>query len=211
VGLKQANAWGLYDMLGNVWEMCLDWFGDYKGDAIDPPGPAVGMKRVAHGGSWHTWASLCRSAKRMPAKPGRMASCRLACSAQAGPPSALYMVIDLSGGPQATAYPVTYLEAAPADLLTDEAYKTSKVVLRRIPAGKFLMGSPETEVGRDGIEKQHLVTLTQDFYIGVFPVTQGQWKRVMGSNSSYYPSSEKLPVENISWETDMRGGNWPPK
>jgi formylglycine-generating enzyme required for sulfatase activity len=73
------------------------------------------------------------------------------------------------------------------------------------------MGSPETEVGRDGIEEQHRVTLTQDFYMGVFPVTQGQWKRVMGSNPSYYPTSDKLPVENISWETDMRGGNWPPK
>ena len=211
VGLKQPNAWGLYDMLGNVWEMSLDWLGDYTGDAIDPLGPAAGMKRVAHGGSWHTWASLCRSAKRMPAKPGRMAGCRLACSVQNIPPSALYMVVDVSGGPQATAYPVTYLEAAPADLLTEEAYKTSKIVLRRIPAGKFLMGSPENEIGRDAIEKRHLVTLTQDFYIGVFPVTQGQWKGVMGSNPSYYPTSDKLPVENISWETDMRGGNWPPK
>jgi formylglycine-generating enzyme required for sulfatase activity len=210
VGLKQPNAWGLYDMHGNVWEMCLDWFGAYEGDVTDPLGPASGMKRVAHGGSWHTWASLCRSGKRMPAKAGRMAGFRLVCSTQNIEPSNLYIIVDVSDGPQAVDYPVTSLETEPADLLSNALYKTSKIILRRIPAGEFLMGSPENEIARDDNEMRHRVKLTQDFYIGVFPVTQGQWKRVMGSNPSFYQNSEKLPVENISWEADMRGGNWPP-
>jgi hypothetical protein len=136
---------------------------------------------------------------------------RLTWSAQDIEPSYLYMMVDVSEGPQATAYPVTYLDTEPTDLLTNDACKMSKIVLRRIPAGRFVMGSPENEIGRDANEKQHLVTLTQDFYIGVFPVTQGQWKRVMGSNPSFYQNSEKLPVENVSWEVDMRGGNWPPR
>jgi formylglycine-generating enzyme required for sulfatase activity len=54
VGQKKPNAWGLYDMHGNVYEWCLDWYGPYaKGDAIDPSGPSEGKKRVARGGCFN--------------------------------------------------------------------------------------------------------------------------------------------------------------
>ena len=65
VGMKQANAWGLYDMHGNVWEWCEDWYGEYApGAAKDPKGPTTGTLRVLRGGSWGCTSSNCRSANR---------------------------------------------------------------------------------------------------------------------------------------------------
>lgn len=118
-----------------------------------------------------------------------------------GVDNSLYMVIDLSGGAAATSYPVTYLAGEPTGGWTDE-YKTTKLVMRKIPAGRFTMGSPPDELGRQDNEVQHTVTLSKDFYMGVFEVTQRQWELVMGNRPSYFNNVTYYmtrPVERVSY------------
>ena len=125
----------------------------------------------------------------------------------------VYQVIDLSAGPTATSYPVKkrpFLTQEDANTaLNTDKFKTDKLVLRRIKAGTFTMGSPTTETGRQSqtwmnMETQHEVTLTKDFYIGVFPVTQTQWLKVMGgTNPSRFKDNTDAatcPVETVSYQ-----------
>jgi formylglycine-generating enzyme required for sulfatase activity len=65
VGQKKPNAWGLYDMHGNVWEWCQDWYGDYTTSQVrDPTGPEIGESRMLRGGSFLFIARNLRSANR---------------------------------------------------------------------------------------------------------------------------------------------------
>jgi formylglycine-generating enzyme required for sulfatase activity len=72
VGEKKPNGWGLYDMHGNVWEWCQDWYGgDYYqySPNVNPVGPAKGTSRVLRGGSWYSLPNYCRSAGRSNHQP----------------------------------------------------------------------------------------------------------------------------------------------
>lgn len=65
VGEKSPNGYGLYDMLGNVWEWCSDWYSDYSSSAVsNPTGAATGSNRVYRGGGWSNDATYCRPAYR---------------------------------------------------------------------------------------------------------------------------------------------------
>jgi formylglycine-generating enzyme required for sulfatase activity len=130
-----------------------------------------------------------------------------------------YMAIDVSGGTNVTSYPVTYYRTL-ADVpggANSDTYKTTRILMRLIPKGTFTMGSPSDEFQNEDDEVQHQVTLTQDFYMGVFEVTQKQWERVMGTwyncffdgNTSYRDSR---PIDQMSYNW-IRGTNegarWP--
>ncbi len=65
VATKKPNSWGIYDMHGNIWEICSDWYGPYdKGPVADPQGPPQGDYVVVRGGGWAGMASSCRCASR---------------------------------------------------------------------------------------------------------------------------------------------------
>ena len=121
----------------------------------------------------------------------------------------LYCVIDLSGGPDATWWPVSYLSSVPSGGAVD-TYKTTKLVLRRIEARTFIMGYDQSD-------ESHRMTLTKPFYMGVFEVTQRQWELVMGSwlgstLSSPYGRGDAYPAYYVSYN-DIRGSSsgarWP--
>ncbi len=114
--------------------------------------------------------------------------------------TAEYLVIDLSGGTNATHYTVSTLSGVPSGGWTDE-YKTTKLVLRRCPAGADPLGR---------------YTLTKDFYAGVFEVTQKQWYQVMGTDavgwSSYCGKGDEYPACTVSYDMirgSSLGANWP--
>lgn len=110
-----------------------------------------------------------------------------------------YCVIDVSGGPNAASYPVTYLDTEPVNGWGTE-YKTTKILLRRCEAGKYLM------------QKEKEVTLTKPFYMGVFTITQKQYLQVMGTNPTESGHQGDLRPVEVSWNV-LRGNsstyNWP--
>ena len=124
--------------------------------------------------------------------------------------SALYLVVDLSGGADAESYPISYLNAVPEGGWTDE-HKTTKLVLRRIQPGTFTMGQRSTDVPGWSDSGLHEVTISHPFYIGVFEVTQKQYELVTGSNPSKYKGDAR-PVECVSCDM-IRGEfstyHWP--
>ena len=218
VGSYLPNAWGLYDMHGNVYEWCLDWWGASTSSTAavaDPGGPSTGLDRVGRGGCWDSDASDCRSAYRYyedPSSYNDYSGFRVLCL----PKQNLYAVVDLSGGPDVTKYPVRYTDIPPN--LNDDKCRTTELWLRQIQPGTFTMGCDSSEVGYYGFEfAKHQVTITQMFYIGVFECTQRQWELVMGNKPSYFNNATYYatrPVEKVSYNMirgtgAQAGAGWP--
>ncbi len=209
VGCYLPNAWGLYDMHGNVSEWCLDWFGEYPAMAVtDPRGAITGSNRVLRGGQSSNPASNCRSASRdADLSNSQMVNYGFRCTTRI--PTNTYLVIDLSGGATAEHFPYRYSVDGPD--LSNNTCRTTELWLRRIPSGIFHMGSPADEVGRKTYETLHEVSLTEDYYIGVFECTQMQYKLVTGDNPSELLGNER-PVDRVSYEMirgAQAGAGWP--
>ena len=218
VGNYKPNAFGLYDMHGNVSEWCNDLKANYPASTvINPRGPITGESRVLRGGA-HNGHANARSSNRFFATPtirGSDLGFRLARTAdiKAG-------AVPTVNKPDPTAViPATgnllvapFIEAKAKEAQKEVAKslkreveekedlgKDVKLEMVLVPAGKFKMGSPESEKGRIKAETLHEVTLTKPFYMGKYEVTQEQWEAVMGKNASIRKGA-KLPVTNVSWE-----------
>ena len=116
---------------------------------------------------------------------------------------ASYMIVDLSGGVEATTWPVKYVKGDfPSAQFNKDLYKTDKFVLKKVKAGSFWMGTGNKGDVSSG--SRHYVTLTEDFFLGIFPFTQGQYKQAYGV-AHWWTSGYKLylapryPVSDISY------------
>jgi len=110
-----------------------------------------------------------------------------------------YCIIDVSDGPTAASYPVSYLDTEPVEGWGDE-YKKTKILLRRCEAGQFMM------------QNNKKVTLTRPFYMGVFTITQKQYMQVVGTNPTQASHQGDMRPVEVSWNAirgDSAVHNWP--
>ena len=115
----------------------------------------------------------------------------------------VYLVIDLSAGPEATSYSTRYSFSGPD--LSSDVCRTTELWLKRVPAGTFTEGKGS---GSNVALPAHAVKLTKPFYMAIFETTQKQWERVMGNWPSFFANEtyrDARPVETVVW-SDIRGG-----
>ncbi len=241
------NAWGLYDMHGNAWELCSDFYGLYPGGSVtDPKGPTAGSYRVIRGGCWADGAWFCRSAYRFSFGPGvwygsigfRVVLAKVPTPFAKTGISNLNtrLSVALVSTLTVNARPGTHVQIEWADPLGNTnrwrpltnlmVEAVSQMVVDRevpiggrriyrarsvsaepvdrppkllwIPAGTFVMGTPDSEVDRGWEGPQTEVTLTQGFWMGQHEVTQKEYEAVQGPHKSNW-TGDNLPVETVTW------------
>ena len=218
-GMYPANAWGLFDMHGNVREWVLDVYAEYAGgDVVDYVKLDGGSRRVCRGGGWSDGAVFARSASRdgyasKMSDAGLGARLALRPTTKASGASRLILggskatgagSVGASSGASSWSQSSTR-EAGECRTLTVNGVEYA---FRWIPAGEFVMGSSLSEQeeaadpfwGVSGDETQRVAVFSRGFWMLESEITQEMWESVAGSNPSYFTGSKRLPVEQVSWD-----------
>ena len=205
VGEKKPNAWKLYDMHGNVWEWCKDWFGEkYYAESPkeDPEGPEGGSDRVCRGGAWFLDAGRCRSAFRSHLDPAARVYVLGFRLARTDPlPSYTFT----RGGESVEAEEPVQEEKLPFTSLQVFRDGENMPEMVYLPGGRFKMG--------DKFESPiHEVTLDH-FAIGRYPVTFAEYDKFCEATGKEKPNDykdgrERRPVLDVSWEDAQAYCRW---
>ena len=221
---KEPNAWGLYDMHGNVYEWCSDWYDhDYYTNSsdTDPTGPSNGSKRIIRGGSMTSYKDYCRSATRYRVAPSSRTDFL-------GFRVVLTSEESQSEGKDAENNSAQFNETQNADDRTDkiksvrvqspvgkgsEPGEKITITVKGLdytfcwcPPGEFMMGSSEWKQGPWNKNDPHIVKLKRGFWMLESEVTQEMWLSIMeGSQRCGLTESIGInpyyPVYNVFWET----------
>lgn len=192
VKTKYPNELGIYDMSGNVWEWCQDWYSSYTDSSqVNPKGPSSGDVRVVRSGGCVYMESFYLIANRFSEGPNQQ-------SANHG----LRIALSVTPQKQSLEQPAQQQASAETPAESKQIFTVKDVSFKMISleGGTFTMGAT-SEQGSDANDNEkpaHRVTLSS-YYIGETEVTQALWKAVMGNNPSKF-KGDYLPVECVSWD-----------
>ena len=221
---KEANAWGFYDMHGNLWEWCSDWYAFELFSETDPAGPESGQKRVCRGGSYEDDYPVGRSASRnadFSTKRDYLIGFRIALIPSTGTvavpdkeqePAGLFEEeasprsvsddAESPSEPRAISDSEQVVPPGPGSSAGEKmtiAIRGVDYTFRWCPPGEFMMGSPESEEWHHDDEFQHRVVISRGFWMLETELTQLMWCIIMGMEEidgirEKYPDPDFYPI-----------------